>query len=220
MKRVTTIILFLAVSFTAWAQIKVACVGNSITYGYGIEGRDSLAYPQQLDAILGEDWDVRNFGHSGATLLKNGNLPYWKVDEFQQSKDFMPDVVIIKLGTNDSKPINWDEYKDEYGPDYVDMIQTYENLKSHPVIFVGLPIPVVAYRWGIRKEIVENDIRTIIKNLATFEDVEIIDFYSVLENKEALIPDKIHPDAEGSRLMAEEVAKVLKDHQSMITSQE
>ena len=93
----TFVFIFLFVS--AFAQIKVACIGNSITYGATIVGRDSLAYPPQLQKILGKKWLVKNFGVSGATMMKKGDLPYWNQPKFRAAKDFKPDVVIIKLGT-------------------------------------------------------------------------------------------------------------------------
>lgn len=52
-----------------WAKriIKVACVGNSITYGAGISNREKNSYPAQLQYYLGDDYEVRNFGSNGAT---------------------------------------------------------------------------------------------------------------------------------------------------------
>ena len=59
-------------------KIRVACVGDSITFGSGIQDRNTNSYPAQLGRLLGEKWETRNFGVSGATLLKNGDKPYWK----------------------------------------------------------------------------------------------------------------------------------------------
>ncbi|MFT7233707.1 MAG: acyl-CoA thioesterase-1 [Cyclobacteriaceae bacterium] len=191
------------------AQIKVACVGNSITYGSGIEGRDSLAYPPQLGKILGQGWEVANFGHSGATLLKNGNNPYWNLPEFDNVQKFQPDVLIIMLGTNDSKPVNWDPYKNEYAKDYLSMIQVFREMDSSPVIFICRPIPVVETKWGIDKQVVEQEIPLILKSISKSEKIKIIDLYKPMKNHLDLIPDKIHPNGAGSALMAEAVAKVL-----------
>lgn len=209
MKIRTLIISLLILSGITYSQIKVACVGNSITYGAGIEGRDSLAYPQQLAKILGEAYEVKNFGHSGATMLKNGNKPYWNLPEFKAAKEFKPDIVIIMLGTNDSKPDNWEIYKNEYTKDYTEMITVFKNLETDPLIYLALPIPVVKDQWTIRKDIVEIEISNRIKNLAKDLGLQTIDFFSVFKEKYDLIPDNIHPDAEGSRLMAEVAAKAI-----------
>lgn len=88
----------------------VACVGDSITYGAGIPNRQHNSYPAQLGRMLQEfdsRWECRNYGVSGATLLRNGDLPYVQQSAYQQARAAAPDVVIIKLGTNDSKPVNW-----------------------------------------------------------------------------------------------------------------
>ncbi len=201
---------FLVLFFiNGFAQIKVACVGNSITYGAGIEGRDSLAYPPQLEKILGADWAVANFGHSGATLLKNGNKPYWNLPEFDSAKSFQPDVVIIMLGTNDSKPINWVDYQAEFESDYIKMIQEFKSLPSKPVVFICRPIPVFGSAWTIDENVVANEIPPKIKNISKKEKVKVINLYKPLQNRPDLVPDKVHPDAEGSAIMAKEIARVL-----------
>src|SRR5690606_25963367 len=89
----------------SWATvgdpIKIACVGNSITYGSGIVDREHNAYPAQLRAMLGEGYEVRNFGVGGATLLNKGDKPYRKTEAYADALRFKPDIVFIKLGTND-----------------------------------------------------------------------------------------------------------------------
>lgn len=84
--------------------IRLACVGDSITQGDGLAADDS--YPSQLQALLGEEWKVGNFGVSGRTLLKKGDHPYWTESAYQKALEFEPDVVIIMLGTNDTKEHN------------------------------------------------------------------------------------------------------------------
>ena len=81
---------------------RVACVGDSITFGAAIKDRAKNCYPAQLGRMLGEEWDVANFGVNGATLLKKGDKPYWKQKAFEQAHAFEPDVVIIKLGEQTS----------------------------------------------------------------------------------------------------------------------
>src|SRR5438094_9534507 len=92
--------LFGADETTRPAITKIACVGHSITFGSTLKDRDRESYPAQLQAMLGNRWQVMNFGSSGATLLKNGNRPYWNTRRFTAALDFTPDIVVIKLGTN------------------------------------------------------------------------------------------------------------------------
>lgn len=184
------------------APVRVACVGDSITYGSGIIGRDSLAYPQQMQSMLGKKYKVQNFGVSGATMLKKGNKSYWNQPEYQQSLNFKSKIIVLLLGTNDSKPINWDTYKDEFEKDYNEMISNFQQLKSKPKIYIGLPPPVIKNRWGIQKEIVEGELMEILKKIAIKNNLELIDFYSILEDMNEMIPDNIHPNADGAKRMA------------------
>src|SRR4051794_12474851 len=138
-------------------KLRVACVGDSITFGSGIADRAHNSYPAQLARLLGDRYDVRNFGVSGATLLKNGDKPYWKEKAFQEAKDFQPDLVVIKLGTNDSKPQNW-KHKDEFVADARDLVREFSGLPSHPRVFVCRPVPAYPGNWGIRDEVIRNEV--------------------------------------------------------------
>lgn len=203
--------LFLFVSCSS-EKIKLACVGDSITFGSGIKGRDSLAYPQQLQKKLGKKYDVRNFGVSGTTMLKNGNKPYWKQYEFKKTKRFNPDIIVILLGTNDSKPINWNAYKTEFEKNYNEMVDNFIHLKSKPTIYIGLPPPALKNQWNIQKEVIENEIIKTLKKIAFEKNIEIIDFNNLFKDKPELIPDYVHPNSAGASLMANEVLKTIKIH--------
>jgi lysophospholipase L1-like esterase len=189
--------------------IRVACVGDSITFGSGINKRDQNSYPAQLQKLLGDGWQVQNFGVSGATMLKNGDKPYWELDAFQQAKDFAPDVVIIKLGTNDSKPQNW-KYGSEFTADYRDMVQQFKKLGSQPDVWICLPAPVFEDRFGITATVVDDEILPAVKQVSRVEQVRLINLYRPLKKKSEMFPDGIHPDAQGARVMAETIAKKLK----------
>ncbi len=199
---------FLFLAFFAQAQIRVACIGNSITYGSGIKNRDSLSYPAQMSRILGEKWVVQNFGISGATLLKKGDKPYWKQTRLTDAMDFRPDVVVIKLGTNDSKPQNW-KFKNEYVADYLKLVDTLRALPTHPIVFVCLPVPAYATKWGINDSIINVDVIPMVKSVAKQRKLKVIDLNAVLQNHAELFPDKIHPNAEGASLMAKKIASEL-----------
>ncbi|MBN1844905.1 MAG: hypothetical protein JW810_04420 [Sedimentisphaerales bacterium] len=188
--------------------VRIACIGDSITFGAGIPQRESQSYPAQLGALVGASWDVRNFGVSGATLLRQGDLPYWKQQAFADALAFRPDVVIIKLGTNDSKPQNW-RYKDQFPSDYADLIDQFAQLPSRPRVFICLPVPVFQDRWGITESIVRQEIIPVIRQIAREKDVDMIDLYEALDGREDLFPDKIHPNAEGAGVMARIIYQVL-----------
>lgn len=187
------------------APKKIACVGDSITFGAGVEDRPANNYPMQLQGMLGDAYEVKNFGVSGATMLKKGNKPYWNLKQFQAAQDFMPDIVIIKLGTNDSKPGNWQNHGGEYKADYIEMIETFRKLESKPEVWICLPVPVFATRWGINEETVVGEVIPKIKEVAEATDAKIIDLYAPFGGKPELVPDKVHPNAAGAKLIAETV---------------
>ena len=190
------------------ASVKVACIGNSITYGAGIKDREHYSYPVQLGKMLGDKWEVRNFGVSGRTMLKKGDYPYWNEEAWIQAKAFQPNVVIIKLGTNDTKPQNW-KYADEFYADYKSMVEELKALPSHPRIYVCKPVPAYAVRWGINDSTIVKGVIPAVAKLAKKEKLTLIDLYKPLSGKAELFPDQIHPNAEGAGMMAEVIFKVL-----------
>ncbi len=210
MKHSTFIFLFLShlifVSCTT-KPIKVACIGDSITEGSGLINQSKTAYPVILDSILGDNYSVLNCGRSGATMLKDGNLPYWNCKEFYNVFAFNPDIIVIKLGTNDTKPINWNA--ENFEIDYQAMIDTLTTLQSSPKIYVSLPVPTYRTAWGINDSTLTAGVIPIIKKIATVNKLQIIDLYKPMDKQAGNFPDGIHPDENGTSniaiLVAEEI---------------
>ena len=187
---------------------RIACVGDSITFGAGVKDRKKNAYPVQLQNLLGDDYHVTNFGVSGATLLKQGDKPYWKLKQFKAAQELQPNIVVIKLGTNDTKPHNW-KHKENYQPNYIEMIETFRSLDSKPAVYLCYPVPVVGERWGINDKAAREEVIPFINAIAKETDAPIIDLYAAFKDKLDLIPDKVHPNAEGATVIAKTVAKAL-----------
>lgn len=180
------------------APVRVACVGDSITQGAGTKGNP---YPKQLQTLLGEAWKVENFGISGSTLLRKGDRPYWKEKAYQKALAFEPDVVIIKLGTNDTKPQNM-QHEAEFLGDYRDLVKSFQELQSKPRIFLCRPVPVVGTgNFKITEENLQK-LMPKIEELAKELKVDVIDMYAALKDKPELIPDRVHPNAAGALEMA------------------
>ena len=114
--------------------------------------------------------------------------------EFKAALEFKPNIVVIKLGTNDTKPQNW-KHSADYYDDYKSMISMFSSLSSKPKIFICLPVPVVETRWGITDEIVNNDIIPTLKKISAQTKCKIIDLNTPFHDKHDLIPDKVHPNA-------------------------
>ena len=181
--------------------IRVACVGDSITFGASIKDRGNNNYPIVLGRSLGEKFEVRNFGVSGATLLKKGDFSYWDRPVFKAATQFNPHVVVIKLGTNDTKPQNW-KHAADYAVDYEAMIDHFAALPTKPKIWLCSPAPVYQTRWGISEKVVVEEVIPKVRALAKRKGLPIIDLYTALSGKPEMFPDKIHPNAAGARVMA------------------
>ncbi|MFW6162207.1 MAG: family 16 glycoside hydrolase [Planctomycetota bacterium] len=210
--RVLLAVLLLATAVAAQAgerPVRVACVGDSITFGAGIQNRKKNSYPAQLGRRLGEGYEARNFGVNGATLLKKGDKPYWQQKAFRQATQWQPDIVLIKLGTNDSKPQNW-RHKGEFADDLRAMVEHFAALPSKPTVWLCLPVPVYATRWGINEQTVKGEIIPIIEKVAEEKGLPTIDLYAALSGHPDLFPDKIHPNAQGAALMATTIAGALR----------
>ena len=187
-------------------SIKLACIGDSITQGVGSKGQ---SWPKQVQEMLGDKWQVGNFGLSGATLMNSGNKPYQDSKHYGRALEFKPDVVVIMLGTNDTKPNNWKNFEKDYEKDYRDLIADFQKLESKPKIFLCLP-PYIAKggNWGINNLNTKDQV-PVIKKIAADLRLGVVDVYSSLEGKDHLIPDKVHPNAMGANQIANAVLGML-----------
>jgi len=107
------LVLLTSTTTLIWAQKRVACIGDSVTKGYGLKD-STKSYPYQLQQLLGERYQVENYGHSGATLLRKGHNPYHKTQAYSDALAFRPDVIIVALGLNDTDPRNWPNYSNDF----------------------------------------------------------------------------------------------------------
>ncbi len=211
MKRsITWILMALAVIVQAAAadtqkKTKVACVGNSITYGFLVQNREKNAYPFQLADMLGKDYEVGNFGRSGATLLRKGHNPYWNNPEYPAALQFKPDILLIHLGVNDTDPRNWPNYNSEFISDYVDLIESFRKENPNVRVIIANLSPLLSKHPRFRSGTLvwRDKARQAIREVAEITGAELIDFGETLRDFPDLMPDGIHPDSAGSRLMAE-----------------
>ena len=141
--------------------------------------------------------------------MNSGNKPYQKSKQFKAALSSNPDIVVIMLGTNDTKPANWRNSAKDYEVDYRDLISDFEKLPSKPKIYLCLP-PYIAKegRWGINNQDTLAQI-PMIKKIAKDLKLEVIDVYAALEGQDDLIPDTVHPNTGGAALIAKAVAASL-----------
>ena len=173
--------------------IRVACIGNSITY---------CGYPDKLQGDLGINYTVRNFGLNSTTVLLNTELPYMYQFEFTRAKHFLPDIAIVMLGTNDART---DHFKsiENFISDYSKLINELQVLKNCPKIFLVLPPPLFLNDFSLENENLVEGIIPRIEQIANEKGLQIIDVYSALENHPEYFPDDgVHPNSEGATLIA------------------
>jgi alpha-L-fucosidase 2 len=186
------------------AQTKVACIGNSITAGSGAD----TSYPLRLQKLLGSSYSVQNEGVSSTTMLKKGDVPYWTKGKLSQALAFKPDIVTIKLGTNDTKPQNWDAYNSQFKTDYGAMIDTLNTLAKKPKIWLVLPVPVWTNSYSIRDSALKKIIIIVIK-IASERSLHVIDCNTPLLNFSKYFVDGVHPNDAGADTIAHVIFRAL-----------
>ncbi len=187
--------------------VRVACVGNSITYGTGIADREHFSYPVQLQQMLGNGYVVGNFGKPGATLLYKGHRPYVEQPEFKEALRFKGDIAVIHLGINDTDPRNWPNYRDELVKDYLSIMDSLRaaNPKVRFILARMTPIADRHPRFQSGTKQWHDEIQTAIETVARVSGAELIDFHEPLYPYPNLLPDAIHPNPEGAGILAKTV---------------
>jgi len=210
--------LLLTLAVCSWScvslaaeTIKVACIGDSITFGVGAKDRQALSYPAQLQKLLGEKYEVMNCGKSGIKMTN-----YQKAWE-KKISDFQPDIVTIKLGTNDTKgrkfdppPGNKEAFNTAFLNAATDLIAFLQGLQSKPRIYICLPVPVFQDKWGINEKALVEDVIPALNTIAKEKDLPVIDLYAPCKGKGKDVPDGVHPNEKIYAVLADVIAKAIK----------
>ena len=198
-------------------KLHIACVGDSITYGCALPLFFLRRYPAALQKLLGSENQVAAFGVNDRTLQSTGNKPYRNEKAFRQSRDYLPDCVVILLGTNDSKDYNWIS-DDAFRQQYRELIAEYRGLSSHPRIIICTP--PCAFSPASRFFCITNDakldripvIADLVRDMAEETGLDLVDLYTLTEGRRELFgPDGLHPSAEGTKAIAESISKQITD---------
>ena len=207
MKRIIYLMMVVLCCTCAYAQqkkIKVACVGNSITYGSGVANREVNAYPVKLQGMLGEEYEVGNFGKPGATLLNKGHRPYTQQQEYKDAIAFAGDIVVIHLGINDTDPRNWPNYQDEFIEDYRSLIKDFREANPKARFLIARMTPLSDRHWRYESGTRDwhEQIQEAIACVARAEGIQMINFFEPLHPYPFILEDNIHPNAEGAEMLA------------------
>ena len=183
--------------------VRIACVGASDVSSPTPYGTPN--WPDYIAPMLGYEYTITNCGASGTTMIQQGNAPYWDTPQYTNGLNSSPDIVIIMLGSNDSKPYNW-IYQTNYAPDYETMISQYRNLPSHPRIYLNTLLTVYgAGSYDITDPIVTGQLCPIIRQIAFDEGLPVVDVNAATKNMPQNFPDNVHPDIAGAKVVAQTV---------------
>jgi lysophospholipase L1-like esterase len=173
--------------------IRVACVGDSITERSG--------YPNKLQTMLGVDYTVGNFGVSGSTVSADSKIPYMNQSQFKKAQDFNPNIVVIMLGTNDANPeIAYNETNFE--SDYARIVHAFQTLQSDPQIVLAYSPPIFANNSAWNNTYLVDTVIPRINSIADQMNLPTVDMYDTFVNHSDYFMDGIHPNNEGSTLIA------------------
>jgi len=168
-------------------------------------------YPSDLQSLLGTNYTVGNFGHSGATVSLNTWCPYMNQSEFKESMEFHPNFVVIMLGTNDDQ--SWArQYNGSFEHDYTELITSYQQLANNPKMWLVIPPPIFSNNPDLNNTYLSENIIPQIQDLANKLNLPTIDANSVFGNHADYITDGVHPNSQGAEVIANVVYNAINSH--------
>ena len=198
-------------------EIKVACIGDSVTYGYGIEGWKKNNYPAVLGRLLGEEYHVANFGISGSTVQDTGDQPYTATKAYKNSLEYEADILVFMLGSNDSKPENWTD-EEKFLAYYNSLLDSYLQKDKKPTVYL-CTVATANYPEGITSGLTNYDVQPeyvevaaeLIRGVAEERGYPLIDINNLTENRRELFgKDNVHPNADGAETIATAIYEAIK----------
>jgi lysophospholipase L1-like esterase len=187
-------------------MIRVACIGDSITWGFTLLNPWKQSYPALLQEKLGGDYEVRNFGYNDASARFDADTPYVTKRVYRESLSWDPDIVLLMLGTNDTKKRNWDP--EIFRRDYRRIVGSYQELPSNPRIVLIAPIRIFLLKGlhllGLYPETMEEGVRPAIREIAADMDLELIDLQDLFIDS-TYCRDGVHPQKTGARMLADAI---------------
>ena len=187
-------------------MIRVACIGDSITWGFTLLNPWRQSYPALLQEKLGPGYEVRNFGYNDAAARFDADTPYVSKRAYRESLAWNPDIVLLMLGTNDTKSRNWDP--EIFRRDYRRIVESYRALPSAPRVILIAPIRVFPVGGipilGVLPENMENGVRPAIRALAAEMELELVDLQDLFTDRR-YCRDGVHPQRAGTQMLADAI---------------
>jgi lysophospholipase L1-like esterase len=210
---VRTVLSSIVLMSTGFA-LRVGCIGDSITAGtcsWATHG-----YPAVLQRLLGEGFQVKNFGSSGKTLMRHGgpgNASYWSQSTWTAALAFNADIYVVLLGTNDAKLVNAMWVSQNYTRDYIAMVAALKALPSRPWVFLATSPPLYpANPYPMNVTVVNVLLPRLVADLAAALSTDsetraasgrlaVIDLFSIMggvhQKRPDLFCDGVHPNDAG-----------------------
>ncbi|MBU1693123.1 MAG: hypothetical protein KKC51_04080 [Verrucomicrobia bacterium] len=175
--------------------IRVACLGDSITGGAGLQRPEEDSYPAQLQRLLGRGWEVRRFAAGGATVAG------YPADALNEALAYEPQAVVILLGTNDAYQ-GLPNGRPAFELAYEELIGSLMGLASTPRLW--LCCPPACFRPEVKARLADEVIPAI-EIVAARKGLPVIDLFRMTRSARRRFPDGVHPDARGAQLIAREI---------------
>ena len=200
----------------AETPVRVACIGDSITWGYAMTNRVAECYPSVLQELLGAGYEVRNFGDPGAGVYEHcrreGRPKAWRFrDEYAKVLDFKPDIIVSNLGINDAV-----EFMRELGTEgvprgtfrdqYVSLLRSFETDGRRPrfILWTRLGPTGKAHRLKGRPNasLMESDLAEVAACVGA-ETLDMLTPLTPFAETPDFAQDGIHPEGGAQRVIAE-----------------
>ena len=124
-------------------------------------------------------------------------------------------MIVLMLGSNDSKPYNWNWSRFE--KEYEELVKELASEPWKPKVVLMVPpkafpeekTGVVAF--DIDDTVIRDRIRPLICSLGERYSLPVIDLYAQTENHPEYFCDGVHPNIAGNRFIADTVYGILKE---------
>ncbi|CAJ1947313.1 unnamed protein product [Cylindrotheca closterium] len=180
--------------------LRVASAGDSLTRGR--TSNPGLTYPQQLQGLLGGGFRVRNYGRNTANAIEEFGVPYINTANFGFSMEYDPDIYLLMLGTNDVR--FWQQASHRYAAGMNRIIKQVKASSPGVRIIVAIPPWVKTPNdFGISNDVLVYSIQTRIREVASANQVELVDMYKATFSLDYLYSaDNLHLNTKGYETMA------------------
>lgn len=189
----------------AQGPVRISCVGDSITYGFGLADREHECWTFLLEGRLPEGSSVGNYGVSGSCAMSCGYYPWTRTAQSHVFWEAEEDVVILMLGTNDVADSAWDAGAFEQS--FEELVDRILAKPGHPRLIIMLPPHVFAS--PTMNERLESEAIPAMRRVAQRSDAGIVDLYTLTDSHPEWFDDGLHPNAEGNEAIEAAVAEAL-----------